>query len=172
MIRKKIKLILFIIILIFMIRIIFSNHSLEVTKIAGIDNFPESYKPYLRELKKNYPNWNFIAIYTDLNWETVIENENKFGVNLVPKSYSDRWKNTEAGKYNVEVDSGWVDSSRRAVEYAMDPRNFLNKVRIFQFENLSYDYTINYDIGVEKILYGTEFYNKEVEYLNSYRTIN
>lgn len=48
-------------------------------------------------------------------------------------------ENTKPGQHNVEVDSGWVDSSRRAVEYAMDPRNFLNNVRIFQFEGLSYD---------------------------------
>ena len=60
---------------------------------------------------------------------------------------------------------GWVDSSRQAVEFAMDPRNFLNEVRIFQFEALSFDeYSDNLD-AVEKILYGTEFYNKIVEYI-------
>lgn len=49
----------------------------------------------------------------------------------------------------------------------MDPRNFLNEVRIFQFEDLSYDkYTDNLD-AVEKILYGTEFYNNKVSYLDS-----
>lgn len=67
----------------------------------------------------------------------------------------------------MEVDSGWVDCSRQAVEYAMDPRNFLNEVRIFQFEGLSFsEQTDNLD-GVEKILYGTEFYNMKVSYLTS-----
>lgn len=71
------------------------------------------------------------------------------------------------GEYNVEVDSGWVDCSRQAVEYTMDPRNFLNEVRIFQFETLSYSEKLNNREGVEKILYGTEFYNRIVEYKDS-----
>lgn len=60
-----------------------------------------------------------------------------------------------------------MDSSRQAVEYSMDPRNFLNEVRIFQFEALSFsEHTNNLD-GVEKILYGTEFYNTKVSYVTS-----
>ncbi len=129
--------------------------------------FPESYQPYIDELKKKYPNWEFTALYTNLDWEEVIDNENVFGKNLVPKSYSDSWKNTNPGEYNVEVDSGWVDASREAVEYAMDPRNFLNYVRIFQFEELSYNSNTNTISSIEKILYGTEFYNTIVEYKNS-----
>ena len=68
------------------------------------------------------------------------------------------------GIYNVEIDKGWVNASKRAVEYTMDPRNFLNEVRIFQFEKLSYDPNVNSKEGVEKILYGTEFYNRAVSY--------
>ncbi len=130
----------------------------------GIEAFPESYKPYLYELQKKYPNWNFTALYTELDWNYVIDNENRFGVNLVPLSYSDSWKNTEPDKYNVEVDKGWVDSSRQSVEYSMDPRNFLNEVRIFQFEQLSFDSKTNSISSIEKILYGTEFYDRIVEY--------
>ena len=147
--------------------IIYLNYSEASTKKEGIENFPESYQPYLKILKQKYPNWNFIALYTGLDWNYVIDNENIFGKNLVPKSYSDNWKNTKPGEYNVEVDSGWVDSSRKAVEYTMDPRNFLNEVRIFQFETLAYDAKTNVTEGIEKILYGTEFYNKIVEYKNS-----
>ena len=51
----------------------------------------------------------------------------------------------------------------------MDPRNFLNEVRIFEFEKLSYDSTNNQKSGIEKILYGTEFYNRKVSYKNSLR---
>lgn len=137
------------------------------TKLDGIDSFPSSYQPYLRELVKKHPNWTFTALYTNLDWNYVINQENIFGKNLVPKNYSDSWKNTTPGQYNVEVDSGWVDSSRQAVEYCMDPRNFLNEVRIFQFEGLSYNAQTNNLDGVEKILYGTEFYNTKVSYLDS-----
>lgn len=48
----------------------------------------------------------------------------------------------------------------------MDPRNFLNEVRIFQFESLSYSESYT-KTGIEKILYGTEFYNKQVDYLDA-----
>ena len=137
------------------------------TKLQGIENFPETYQPYLKELAKKHPNWKFTALYTNLDWKYVINQENIFGKNLVPKNYSDSWKNTTPGQYNVEVDSGWVDSSRQAVEYCMDPRNFLNEIRIFQFEGLSYD-TNTYNLeGIEKILYGTEFYNTKVSYYDS-----
>lgn len=137
------------------------------TKSEGIECFPLSYQGYLQELKKKHPTWSFTALYTDLDWNYVIEQENVFGKNLVPKNYSDSWKNTNPNKYNLDVDLGWVDSSKRAVEYCMDPRNFLNEKRVFQFEGLSYNSKTNNINGIEKILYGTEFYNRTVEYLNS-----
>lgn len=137
------------------------------SKLNGIENFPSSYQPYLKELAKKHPNWKFTALYTNFDWNYVITQENIFGKNLVPKNYSDSWKNTTPGQYNVEVDSGWVDCSRQAVEYCMDPRNFLNEVRLFQFEGLSYDEHTNNLDGIEKILYGTEFYHTKVSYLDS-----
>lgn len=73
--------------------------------LNGIENFPDSYKPYLEVLKTKHPDWNFTALYTELDWNYVIDNENIFGKNLVPKSYTDEWKNTNPGEYNVEVDS-------------------------------------------------------------------
>ena len=154
-------------ILIFIAFVFGFSNSFASTKVEGIEGFPEEYRPYLRVLQSKFPNWRFTALYTGLDWNYVIDNENVFGKNLVPKSYSDRWKNTNPGEYNVEVDSGWVDSSRRAVEYTMDPRNFLNEIRIFQFETLSYDNNTNSLNGVEKILYGTEFYNNTVIYKDS-----
>lgn len=131
---------------------------------SGIDSFPDSYKPYLQELKRKNPNWEFSALYTGLDWNSVISEETAYGINLVPINYSDSWKNTDPGIYNVEVDKGWVNASKRAVEYTMDPRNFLNSIRIFQFEKLTYDENINTIEGIEKILYGTEFYNRNVTY--------
>lgn len=155
-------------ILCFIIGIIIFNKSLCVHLEEGIDSFPESYKPYLLELQNKYPGWKFSSLYIDLDWNYVIDKENQFGKNLVPKSYSDLWKNTNRGEYNIEVDLGWVDCSRKSLEYVMDPRNFLNSVRIFQFEGLSYDERTNNIIGIEKILYGTEFYNRIVEYVDYY----
>lgn len=138
-----------------------------------MQDFPESYQGYLIELQNKHPNWTFTPLYTNLDWNTVINEENIFGRNLVPKNYSKSWKNTNPNEYNLEIDRGWVDSSRRAVEYCMDPRNFLNEIRIFQFEGLSYNSSTNSLEGIEKILYGTEFYNKKVSYIDSIgNTIN
>ncbi|MBO5349425.1 MAG: Ig-like domain-containing protein [Clostridia bacterium] len=164
--NKIIYIILIILLCSFIITAI-KNIKYSAEKKDGIENFPDSYKPYLEELQKKHPNWKFTALYTNLDWNYVIDNENEFGKNLVPISYSDNWKNTNPGEYNVEVDDGWVDCSRKAVEYAMDPRNFLNETRIFQFEALSYDEDTNNIQGIEKILYGTEFYNCIVQYLNN-----
>ncbi len=136
-------------------------------KKDGIENFPSNYQPYLKELAKKHPNWKFRALYTNLDWNYVINQENIYGKNLVPKNYQDSWKNTTPGQYNVEIDSGWVDSSRQAVEFCMDPRNFLNEGRLFQFEALSYESHTNNLNGIEKILYGTEFYNTKVSYFNA-----
>ena len=163
---KKIKIYFFINLLIFIILFI-ELKAIASTKLDGISNFPDSYKPYLEELQKKHPNWKFTALYTNLDWKYVIDEENVFGKNLVPKNYSDSWKNTTPGQYNVEIDGGFVDSSRQAVEYCMDPRNFLNEVRIFQFEGLSFDDSITNLEGIEKILYGTEFYKNKVSYLDS-----
>lgn len=146
---------------------LYSPKAVAANQLEGIDSFPVSYQGYLNELVRKHPNWKFTALYTGLDWNHVINQENVFGKNLVPKNYSDSWKNTTPGQYNVEVDRGWVDSSRQAVEYCMDPRNFLNEVRLFQFEGLSYDANSNNLEGIEKILYGTEFYQKKVSYLDS-----
>lgn len=163
---KKYKKIITLLI-IFLLIIIINKKTEAAYTVNGIENFPDNYKPYLEVLKSKHPDWNFTALYTELDWNYVIDNENIFGKNLVPKSYTDEWKNTKPGEYNVEVDSGWVDSSRKSVEYAMDPRNFLNEVRIFQFEGLSYVENTNQLNTIEKILYGTEFYNNTVSYINT-----
>ena len=168
MIKKNIRYGIFVVFIILLSICVFHKKDVQaVNLVDGIENFPESYQGYLEELKKQHPNWSFTALYTNLDWDYVIQNENIFGKNLVPKSYNDRWKNTNPGEYNVEVDAGWVDSSKQAVLYTMDPRNFLNEVRIFQFEELSFNSSTNSVDGIEKILYGTEFYNQIVSYLTS-----
>ena len=166
--NRLLDIILFVLLIIFLLSYYFLFKNDTIAKENNrINEFPDSYKPYLEELSKNHPNWEFIPLYTNLDWNYVISEENKFGKNLVPINYSDNWKNKTPGQYNVEIDAGWVDSSKEAVMYLMDPRNFLNGVRIFQFEELSYNSSTNNIEGIEKILYGTEFYNKKVSYLNS-----
>lgn len=92
-IKKKIICISLTFLVFFIISLINSEVNAS-TKLEGIENFPNSYQPYLRELVKKHPNWTFTALYTNLDWKYVIDQENQFGKNLVPKNYADSWKNT------------------------------------------------------------------------------
>lgn len=124
--------------------------------------FPESYKPGLRQLHAEYPNWVFTAQHTNLDWNEVIDNESVVGRNLVPGSSPSSWKSTDSGAYNWETgtwpsfDSGsWVAASREIVSYYMDPRNFLNEKYVFQFLKHRYNSSIHTIDGVRNMMQGT-----------------
>lgn len=150
-------------------------------KSAG---FPATYLASLSALHKKYPNWQFEAVSTGLNWDDVIKNESKNGVNLVPKSGDDSTKSTASGAYDWTTNtwtiydgSSWVAASSTYIAYYMDPRNFLNDTDIFQFESLSYSKSQTKE-GVAAILAGT-FMAKDVKdadgetlnYANAFMTI-
>lgn len=133
--------------------------------------FPESYKPYLRDMHTKHPEWKFVALQTGLDWNTVIANEaNKQGQikNLVQGTSSlphYNWRETSVG-YNWATDTWssydgttWFAASQGLVEYYMDPRTYLYENYVFVFEQLSYDSSIHTASGVEAILNGTFMYN-------------
>lgn len=135
--------------------------------------FPESYKPYLRQLHKEYPNWKFVPFETGLDWNTVVDNECEDDKSLVYKPDTARiFMSLDEDDYDPEndyfyyKDGSFVAASRLAVEYFMDPRNFLNKSGIFQFEllNFSSDYTVDM---VETVLKSSFMSNKKMTYYNS-----
>ncbi len=124
--------------------------------------FPESYKPSLRQIHAEYPNWVFTAQHTNLDWNEVISNESVVGRNLVPGSSPSSWKSTESGAYNWETgtwpsfDSGsWVAASKDVVSYYMDPRNFLNEKYVFQFLKHNYNSSIHTIDGIRNMVQGT-----------------
>ena len=43
--------------------------------VEGINAFPESYQTYLQNLHSIHPNWKFVAVYTDLDWQNTVDNE-------------------------------------------------------------------------------------------------
>ena len=104
--------------------------------------FPEDYKPALRAIHAQYPNWIFRADHLSMTWDTAFKAESKFGINTVTSP--DSWKSMEYGAYNwntntyVDVDGGWVTAAPALVAYYMDPRNWLDSTYIFQFEDLTY----------------------------------
>lgn len=140
----------------------------EMMKSQG---FPESYKPSLRVLHKAYPYWQFQAFHTGLDWKTVIDNEAKTGRNLISNAKAKPWKSTSpdaynanTGKWKVFDGSSWVAASRGAVEYYMDPRNFLNDRSVYMFELLGYQAQYQTKAGVNTIISNTPFYNQTFDY--------
>ncbi len=151
-----------------------------------IASFPENYKVYLRGLHNLHPNWNFEAVLTGLDWNTVIEEEYREELNLVPfadevNAYDSAfsWKsirsaadeggkkgdfNWETGKW-IQHDAGWTGASKEIIAYYMDPRNFMaDDSRILQFESLKYEEGVQNANGVAAILQNSfmateEFYN-------------
>ena len=120
-----------------------------------------------------YPNWEFKAYHTGLDWNTVIAMESVTAKNLIPNSKGVGWKSLESGAYNWSKDTftafdgtTWVTASKAAIEYYMDPRNFLTPTGIFQFELLKYQPEYQNVTGVENILKGTALYNTSYSYVD------
>ncbi len=135
--------------------------------------FPDSYKQGLAALHASHPNWIFKAYNTGLDWNTVIENESKVGLNLISKNKTNGWLSYEAGAYDWATDtfkpydgSTWVTASKAAVEYYMDPRNFLYQNSIFQFESLENQSDYQIQSGVEAVLRNSPMSNATITYLD------
>ena len=135
------------------------------------EGFPESYKQSLRALHSAYPYWQFTAYKTGLDWNTVVDQECKLGRSLISNSKSEAWKSKEAGAYDAVTGkwkvfdgSSWVQASREAVMYYMDPRNFLTIQGVFQFEQLEYQSQYQTTAGLKNILSNTPFATSTFQY--------
>lgn len=112
---------------------------------SAIANFPESYKPYLRDLHNAHPSWQFVPVYTGYDWNSAIAVETRPGGSLISNSSNGSWKskadfsyNPATNSYTVYDASTWVNASPEIVSFYMDPRNSLNETAIFQFLDLTY----------------------------------
>lgn len=146
-----------------------TNTSTDASFETLLNNFPESYKPGLRALHNEYPNWVFVAVNTNLDWATVIQNESVVGRNVIQSNYPKgtsslapfSYLSTASGAYNWATDAyvvkdgtNWYSASSSVISYYMDPRNFLNSTDIFQFEALAYDSSQSISV-VQSILNNT-----------------
>ena len=63
------------------------SSSYTQTLKVGINEFPESYKPYLQKLQEMHPDWNFKAYYTGIDWNELTSSaaENKCLKNTIKK---------------------------------------------------------------------------------------
>lgn len=116
---------------------------------ADISQFPASYQSSLAQLKAAHPNWVFVKMNTNLDWEYVIDQEDYKDRSLVPSSSPNSWKNGDSGQ------RGWSIASVGILKYYMDPRNFLTESDIFQFEQLTYNASYHTQNAVQQILNST-----------------
>lgn len=150
------------------------SSSLVVVNInsGALENVPEEYKSYIKQLLTLHPNWNFVVYDTGIEWKNLFyENAQcAFGRNVVYYSYPLSYRSTQSGAYNWRTDewynpdkeTGWYQANAQLIAYYMDPRNFLNEQHIFMFEALSYDEKTQTLDGVKKILSGSFMDNVEI----------
>ncbi len=133
--------------------------------------FPDSYVDSLVKLHSKYPNWIFEPLFTGIDWKTAVKGERSNHSNqLIEKisSYDSSMfckcsKCYTNNHYVIQEADNWVSASESAVEYYMDPRNWLSEKYIFQFESTKYDGTQS-KLGVESILNGTWMHDSLITY--------
>ncbi len=130
--------------------------------------FPLSYAEPLLALHKKYPQWEFEPFKTGLKWSDAVSGENSpHKKQLIEKNVDEIWKcQCSSCKGVIQEGSTWVSASREAVEYYLDPRNFLTDNYIFQFETTAYDEDQTIE-AVEAILKPTWMYQSEITYLDA-----
>ena len=146
---------------------IYRSHRIEGFRrdLAG-RGFPESYADRLAELQFRHRNWIFEPVgIADLPWDRIVEKELTPSWNLVVYAdwAPDEWNALRERNYtpydakNAKAyDSGaWYQASREAVEYFMDPRNWLDEHEIFMFETLQFDAGSQTPEAVERTLSNT-----------------
>ena len=119
---------------------------------ASIESFPPSYQPALRELQRRHPNWTFVPLHTNMDWNFVLTQQMVEGRSLVPASWEASMRDPSRPH---QVEPGWVNASRGGIAFYMDPRNFLDERNILQFELLSFNSRYHTQAGVQNMLNGT-----------------
>ena len=136
----------------------FEGEAEEYYQALLLAGFPEDYARPLTELHLLHPEWNFTPLLiTEGNplycWDYVVAQETKDAeTNLI--SGLDDYRAYHHLTNKEIYDSGYYQASKSAVEYFMDPRNFLNETDIFQFYDLSSAHEVGID-EVQAVLDGT-----------------
>ena len=122
-----------------------ANEDPEFEIYMNSQNFPESYKVYLRILHKQHPTWIFNAQHIDMEWSYAVKEESKVGINMIQTHFPYSWRSMEEGAFNWSsqswnyLDTNCYGASSTITAHFLDPRNGLyNDNVIFQFEDLSY----------------------------------
>ena len=107
----------------------------EYEKVLSAAGFPSSYFPYLTYLHKKYPNWIFKAGNTKINFATAVSSET--GKNYM-QTKNDNYRTSSVPSEGKT----WFNVNKGVIAFYLDPRNWLTEERIFMFEKLDYDSTL------------------------------
>ncbi len=121
----------------------------NIVSYADVEQFPASYQDALYELKSQHPEWTFVKMNTNIDWNYAISVQCEGSRSLIyAKTAKESWKN---GMY----DSTWAYCTPGIVKYYFDPRNFLLEESVFQFEHLGYNPSCNTEETTQKAVDGT-----------------
>ena len=104
----------------------------EYAKTLKSAGFPDSYIPYLTYLHKKYPSWTFTPKILNKNFATAVSSEE--GKNYM-QTTNDNYRTSKTPAEG----SSWFKVNSGVIAFYLDPRNFLTEERIFMFEKLDYD---------------------------------
>lgn len=108
------------------------NYAKELKNLG----FPDSYIPYLTYLHKKYPNWRFEVDKTNLDFNTVIDKE-------AGKNYMQTENDSYRTSSTPAEGKNWYHVNNAVIAFYIDPRNWLYEKRIFMFEKLDYDKSLD-----------------------------
>ena len=103
----------------------------EYANVLREAGFPDSYIPYLTYLHQQYPNWQFVAKNTGLDFANAVNSEEG-------KNYMQTTNDNYRISSTPAEGSSWFRVNKGVIAFYMDPRNFLYDQRIFMFEKLDY----------------------------------
>ncbi len=146
---------------------------------TNLNDFPESYRPYIQQMLTEHPLWSFEAYNTGVSWNDFLRYELTPGVNLIENNVPDFWLSKAqgvtyngnkinlydftTGKYYIFSAPNWVQPVDYVIAYYMDPRNFLNSSDVFMFEHMIYHPGYHTVESVEAVLQNTWMCNAKLE---------
>ena len=143
-----------------------------------ISQFPESYKPYLRNLHAIYPNYKFIPDKLNMSFSDAVSAEYNGLCKMAPIGWpvygDERWYSSQPQGFDkdgnrISVDgSGWYYASRSAIAYFMDPRNFLSGNDFYMFAQQGYDKSLHSADLLKSVIKGTFLENGYGNNSNAY----
>lgn len=129
-----------------------NNVSERAVNMSDIAAFPAIYQANLRKLKEAHPNWLFVPMNTNIDFNTAVSNE--MGTKSLIQNTSSNASKGWVGAV-CPTEKGWNYATQPAVAYYMNPTNFLTETYIFQFEQLTFNSSYHTESAIQSFLNNT-----------------